>query len=458
MIFESAWFTQSEKRDEPKYVRLYSVIRSEIEKGNIPANQMLPSIREVSKQLGVSKTTAENAYNQLLVEGYIYSIPQKGYYAARLDNSNFNSSSPAREEERPGLRVVVNSRYTDTDIFNFDQWSKSYTRVLEDYRQRLLLEGNPQGEYELRKALSDYVYRARGVLCDPEQIVIGSGVQTLLSVFCDITRELLLPKVAFEEPGFVDVRPVFQKRGFTLYPIRLDRDGIDVGSLYQTEATVCYTSPSHQFPTGLVMPVQKRMELLKWAEQKNGYILEDDYDSELRFSGRPVPSLFSLDKNGHVIYLGSFSTLLVPFLRISFMILPKPLTKVYQETIYHYRSTVSAAEQLTLADYVGKGLFEKHLRRVRKRCSVRLKAFLQAASGYHHEIKTYPSDTGAFVLIEALHPEVSEKFRKNAAAKELGLRQVWDSFFALQYANMLEEKYPRLLQELIQERGKAINT
>ncbi|MBP7176629.1 MAG: PLP-dependent aminotransferase family protein [Thermoclostridium sp.] len=449
MLFESAWFAESDKKDKPKYVVLYSVIRAEIEKGNISENQMIPSIREVSRQLGISSTTAENAYNQLMVEGYIYSIPQKGYFASRLDKVFFSRSSTAREI-RPASPIEVNSSYMDTGIFNFTEWRKIYTQVLEDYPHRLLLEGDPQGEHELREALSDYVYRARGVRCAPRQIVIGSGVQTLLSIYCDITDELLLPKVAFEEPGFVDVRPVFQKRGYSLHPIPLDKDGINVDSLFQAGATACYTSPSHQYPTGLVMPVQKRTELLRWAEQTDGYILEDDYDSELRFSGRPVPSLFSMDNEGHVIYLGSFSTLMAPSLRISYMILPDILSKAYRDNIHNYRSTVSSAEQLALTSYIVNGHFERHLRRLRKKCSARMKAFIAAGNHHRNDINIYTTDTGTFVLLEARNHEKIEAIRKNTSLMGLGLREVWKGYFAFQYAYIMEDKFPQLLREMIQ--------
>lgn len=450
MILESAWYIENQKTTLPKYVRLYFAVRTEIEKGNIPADQLLPSIRQVSKALDLSSTTVENAYNQLMVEGYIYSIPQKGYYAAKLDSTFFSLNQPMKEVNDATNRSEMLYHFMDTDIFNIREWKRVYASVMEGFQHRLLMEGDPQGEWELRKALSEYAYRARGITCDPDQIVIGSGVQTLLSVFCDIIEGKMLPKVAFEEPGFVDVRPVFQKRGFSLNPIRLDKDGIHVDTLYETEADACYISPSHQFPTGLVMPVQKRMELLNWAEQKNGYILEDDYDSELRFSGRPVPSLFSLDNNRRVVYLGSFSTLLAPFLRISYMILPKSLRKAYHETIHHYRSTVSSAEQLTLAGYIEKGLFEKHLRRMRKKCSTRLKAFLHTAEEFNRDIKIYPSDTGSFVLIKALHHAAFESLYTNTHISGMGLRQVWDCYFALQYANISEEKYFKLLSEMIQ--------
>lgn len=440
MLFDAVWYAE-EKNRNPKYVRLYGAIRSEIEKGNLPANQLLPSIREVSRELGISTTTVENAYNQLMVEGYIYSIPQKGYYVSQIE---WFGDSPARKETgSEDAPKQADIQYIDTEIFHFGEWKKLYNQVLENFRQRLLQEGEPQGEYELRKALVDHAYRARGVLCEPGQIIIGSGVQTLLNVFCDITEGNILPEVAFEEPGFVDVRPVFQKRGFSLHPIGLDKDGIRVESLYQTGASVCCLSPSHQFPTGLVMPVQKRMEVIKWAEQTNGYILEDDYDSELRFSGRPVPSLFSLDNFGHVIYLGSFSTLLAPSMRISYMILPKSLVKAYRN--HHYRSTVSTAEQLTLARYVENGFFERHLRRLRKKCSTKLKAFLVIAEKYDSDIKIHPSDTGAFVLIEALNDAVIETIRKNATLIGSGLRVVWGNFFAFQYASFSEKEFSQLL-------------
>lgn len=449
MLFEAAWYAEEKNSENPKYVRLYGAIRSEIEKGNLPANQLLPSIREVSRELGISTTTVENAYNQLMVEGYIYSIPQKGYYAAHLDTELLTTRSALPEKKRSQGRIA--SPYIDNTLFPLIQWRKNYQKVLEDTPNILLQEGDPQGEFELRKALSDYVYQARGIRCIPDQIVIGSGVQTLLHIFCDITLGLITPKVAFEEPGFTDVRPVFHKRGYSLYPALLDEMGLPIQSLFDTKATLCYTSPSHQYPTGLVMPVQKRLELLKWADQVNGYILEDDYDSELRFEGRPVPSLYSLDNNGCVVYIGSFSTLLAPFIRISYMILPDELQRLYQSMNQEYRSTVSTAEQLTLASLLKDGIFERHLRRMRKKCYTRMKALVTAANYYKHKLKIYPADTGTFVLLEAANKIVFDSILTNSARMGLALRHVWEYFLAFQYANIPEEKYISLLKELTEE-------
>lgn len=444
MIFESAWY-EYQNENMPKYVRLYFCIRREIEKGNLEPGCKLPSIRQVSKELGLSSTTVENAYNQLMVEGYIYSAPQKGYYASSLDPSFINVAGSTVNKKTTDENIRVNDDYLDTEIFNFNDWRKIYNGIMRDFGKRLLIEGDPRGEIELRKALADYTYKARGVVCSPDQIIIGSGVQTLLHVFCDITAGAVKPEVAFEEPGFVDVRPVFQKRGYKLHPISLDRDGINIKSLLESKAAVCYTSPSHQYPTGLVMPIPKRMELIRWADNNNGFILEDDYDSELRLSGRPVPSLYSLDNSGRVVYIGSFSTVIAPSLRISYMILPDLLNERYKGIINGYRSTVSTAEQLVLSEYINKGLYARHLRRMRKKCSEKLKLLNQVAIMFKDRLKIYSSDTGTFVLIE-----VDNKYK--IRRKKIGnayLSELWDGFYVFNYANIKPEKYEKILEQLM---------
>jgi len=434
MMFEAAWYTEAQKTGDPKYVRLYRCIRKEIETGNIAAGSMIPSIRQVSKGLGISSTTVENAYNQLMVEGYIYSIPQKGYYAAKLDPAYFNLNQPVKESNEIRNHTSINTDFMDVNIFKFQEWRKVYTQVLDDYQHRILVEGDPQGEYELRKTLSDYVVQARGVKCNPEQVIIGAGVQTLLRIFCDIATGILSPKFAFEEPGFTDVRPVFMRSGYSLHAIPLNENGIQIKSLYDSQASVCYISPSHQYPTGLVMPVQSRLELLKWAEQTKGFILEDDYDSELRFEGRPVPSLFSLDNGGRVINIGSFSTLLAPSIRISYMVLPKSLQKLYRRISQEYRSTVSTAEQLTLALYMKEGYFGKHLRRMRKKCSEKQKVLISEAEKYASYINLHETDTGTFVFMEALSDAIAESIRNNAKQMGFRIRESWERFFVLNYA------------------------
>lgn len=445
MIYESAWYSEYQNEKIPKYVRLYLCIRREIEKGNIEPDCHLPSIRQVSKELNLSSTTVENAYNQLMVEGYIYSIPQKGYYAASLDHSFLNVRNRSIEEIVQDENIQPIDNILDTDIINFDDWRKIYNRIMKSSQQRLIKEGDPQGELELRKALSNYAYKARGIVCSPDQIVIGSGVQTLLHVFCDITTGVVNPKIAFEEPGFVDARQVFQKRGYKLQPIILDKDGINISSLFESNAAACYISPSHQYPTGLVMPIKKRMELIKWADKANGYILEDDYDSELRLYGRPVPSLYSLDNSGRVVYYGSFSTVIAPSLRISYMILPDLLNARYKNIISGYRATVSTAEQLVLAEYINNGFYDKHLRRMRKKCSEKLKLLTKLAARYRQVLKIFPSDTGTFVLVQV----VDKNKRKREQLCAPYLSDLWSEFYVFNYANIRTDKYEEILKKLI---------
>jgi len=444
MFFESSWY-EFQNSNMPKYVRLYFCIRREIERGNMEQGCKLPSIRQVSKELGLSSTTVENAYNQLMVEGYIYSIPQKGYFASSLDPLYINVSGSPAEKTVQDENTPVSDDYPDTEFFDFSEWRKIYSQIMRDSGKRLFIEGNPRGEAELRKALADYTYKARGVVCSPDQIIIGSGVQTLLHIFCDIASGIVKPDVAFEEPGFVDVRPVFQKRGYKLHPVNLDSDGINIESLLKSEAAVCYTSPSHQYPTGMVMPIQKRMELIRWADCTDGYILEDDYDSELRLSGRPVPSLYSLDNSGRVVYIGSFSTVIAPSLRISYMILPDFLNERYKTMITGYRSTVSTAEQLVLSEYISKGLYAKHLRRLRKKCSEKLKTLNKTAKCFKGRLKIHSSDTGTFVLIE-IEKNQKDNIRKINSPY---LTELWDGFFVFNYANVNAEKYESILKQLI---------
>ncbi|MDD4297433.1 MAG: PLP-dependent aminotransferase family protein, partial [Ruminiclostridium sp.] len=208
---------------------------------------------------------------------------------------------------------------------------------------------------------------------------------------------------------------------------------------------------SHQFPTGLVMPIQKRVELIKWAEQTNSYILEDDYDSELRFLGRPVPSLFSLDNSGRVINIGSFSTLIAPSLRISYIIVPEQIKVRYQKMIHGYRSTVSMAEQLTLAAYIEEGFFSRHLRRMRKKYSEKLKILISAMAPYQKNITLHHSDTGSFVLLEARNNTAAEAVRENSKRIGFEMEELWENFFVFQYAKIPEDKIQDFITRLQEE-------
>ncbi|MFZ7102037.1 MAG: PLP-dependent aminotransferase family protein [Peptococcaceae bacterium] len=355
----------------PLYLQLYGYIKNEIITGMIEPFTKLPSIRELSRALQVSKTTIEAAYQQLDVEGYIVSKAKVGYFANKIAGNRFNFKKGTIDqvdeeaESRPKQQYDMKNDYLDKESFDFSLWKKYLTKSLMYNNERFLTYGSHQGEPELRGEIARYIHQSRGVVCSPENIVIGSGVQTLLGILCGLLKNFH-ESVGFEDPGFKQARHIFKDHNFNIIPIKLEEDGIDVGILAASRAKIVYVSPSHQFPMGAVMPINKRIQLLNWAHENNGYIIEDDYDSELRYSGRPIPSLQGLSKGANVIYLGIFSKILLPAIRISYMVLPADLLKKYQEQKKKYNQTSSQIEQMALALFMQEGMLAKHIRKLRK--------------------------------------------------------------------------------------------
>lgn len=349
----------------PKYLQLYTYIKGELASGRIATGEKLPSVRSLSDMLDLSKGTIENAYAQLVLEGYIETRPRSGYYARRFDAFQPVTSEPtpacvhdpSEEAPRDGIEVAA---------FPFSEWKRAIGRVIDYEASALVTGGNPRGEWQLRHEIKRFVHQFRGVACSEEHIVVGAGVQYLLGLLAAIfnrdDRTL-----AFEFPGFSKGAYIFEDHGFIPEYIPLERDGINVELLERSEADVVYVSPSHQYPTGSVMPIDKRQMLLKWARARRGYIIEDDYDSVLRYEGAPVPALKSLEGGDRVIYVGSFSKLLLPSLRVSFMILPSDINTVFDHIAYRYSQSVSKIDQLTLAAFMREGGFERHVRRLKKR-------------------------------------------------------------------------------------------
>lgn len=355
--------------NKPIYVQLYEFIRDEIISGQISADEKLPSIRQLSKDLYLSRTTIENAYNQLNMEGYIYSVPNKGFFASTLEASligNVDNNEGNVDRDKYQQLSTEYENLVDKESFNFALWKRYISKVFLEYEERLLMQNNNQGEYELRGEIAKYVHRARGVRCTPDNIIIGAGIQTLIGILGVLFRNLNYSKIAFEEPGFIEPHQIFKSQSYDIVPIQVDSEGLNIKKLRDTDTQLCFVSPSHQFPMGSIMPIAKRMELLRWANDVDGLIIEDDYDSELRYSGRPIPCLQGLDKKERVVYLGSFSTLLIPAIRISYMILPDRLLKRYKEVQTMYKQTSSKIDQLTLALYMQDGEFDRHIRRLKK--------------------------------------------------------------------------------------------
>jgi len=397
----------NEASSRPLYLQLYDHIRTAILSGEILAGEKLPSLRSLAKELKLSITTVEQAYDQLAVEGYIQSKPQSGYYACTIapDYLRSNDHTPV-PVNHPADPKDANPRtvYYDPACFDFTKWKKCMNRILNDCTDSLYTEGDPRGEEPLRHEISKYLYQARGVRCQPEQIVIGAGTQQLTGQLCVILDTMGIDYVAFEEPGYLPVRRIFRDRGFKMTTVPVGKEGIRIDKLPANIRSATYVSPSNQFPTGSVMPVARCYELLEWAEQNDSIILEDDYNSELRYFGRAVPSLQGLDPNQRVVYLGSFSSTLFPAIKISYMVLPRPMLDIFEEHLSSYTQTCSKTEQLTLALYMEKGFYQSNIKKLRSLYSQKIQLATAALQRYCGDQVTVLSNTsGLHMLLELPH-------------------------------------------------------
>ncbi|MBR3211842.1 MAG: PLP-dependent aminotransferase family protein, partial [Firmicutes bacterium] len=299
------------KKSAPLYIQLYRHIKAEILSGEMSPGEKLPSLRKMASDSGVSLITSGRAYDQLLTEGYITSRPQSGYYVASLPESATSETARRSGEMDLSVRSADASPYIcDEAAFDFGKWKKCTSRVLNDYSHLLLFESDVQGEEALRYEISKYVYSSRGVTASPDRIVIGAGTQQLTAHLCRILSRMGIGYICTEDPGYLPLQQVFRDNGFTIGKIPVSREGIRLDKLPVNIPAAVYVSPANQFPTGSVMPIGNRYRLLAWARDNDSYILEDDYDSELRYFGRPIPALQGLDENDRVVYLGSFSSTL----------------------------------------------------------------------------------------------------------------------------------------------------
>lgn len=351
------------------YEQIYEYIREEIRQGKIRCGERLPSTRILAGQLDVSRSTAQMAYEQLLSEGYIEAVPCKGYFVCEMDElyhlkQETAVSEEKTEEKTEHYKYDFTPNGIDLEHFPYATWRKLSREVLQDDQKELFHLGDPKGEYALRKTISSYLHQARGVNAQPSQIVIGAGndyLQMLLSRMLGTDR-----RIAMESPGYRHAYDIFQRLGYDCCTVSMDRHGMDMQELQESGADTAYVMPSHQYPMGIVMPVRRRQELLQWAAMKEGrYIIEDDYDSEFRYVGKPVPSLQGSDTCQKVIYIGTFSRSITPSLRISYLVLPAGLLERYEQVGRSFSCTVSRTDQKMLQLFMERGYFERHLNKMR---------------------------------------------------------------------------------------------
>lgn len=358
------------------YEYLYKQIKNDINGHKLSTGEKLPSKRALAKHLNISTITVENAYSQLVAEGYIYSIPKSGFYVSDismannsvwtiLDKESVEKTDTIKVEEKtPDYFMDFVNNSIVSENFPFSTWNKLLRETMSEDRNDLMVKAPSIGIYELRLAIKNYLYQFRGMVVEPEQIVVGAGTEYLYGL---IIQLLGFDKIyGVEEPGYQKISRIYGANKVTCVHIPLDENGIDMVELKKSHAHVVHISPSHHFPTGVVTPISRRHELLSWAAQsKDRFIIEDDYDSEFRLLGKPIPALHSIDGSEKVIYINTFSKSLTSTIRISYMVLPKTLMERYNKELSFYACTVSNFEQYTLAEFIQQGYLEKHINRMR---------------------------------------------------------------------------------------------
>ena len=362
----------SERGNLTIYEYLYRCIKDDIIKGRLSLGEKLPSKRKMAQQHQISLKTVENAYEQLLMEGYISAREKSGYYVMEAEagyeprrrTSYTAMQTGSRGEEASNITIDLTSNRAAIEKFPYDTWAKVMRGILSE-KENVLLDTVPfAGVYELRVEIARYLYEYRGMDVEPEQIIIGAGTEYLYGRLLQLLGRNSI--YAIEDPGYHRFSRIYHANDLQWCYVEIDEDGIVIDSLKQSGANVVHVSPGHHFPTGIIMPAGRRQELLAWTQEELGrYIIEDDYDSEFRFSKRPVPSIQSMDKNHRVIYFNTFSKTLAPSIRISYMVLPQQLIERYRTVCGFYSTTVPRMQQEILREFLRDGHFERHLNKMR---------------------------------------------------------------------------------------------
>ncbi len=483
--------------DGPLYQQVYRAARRAILTAELAPGIRFPSTRALAKDLGVSRNTVILAYDQLLAEGYLVSregsgtfvstqlpddmteairsdraenetadifSPRLSAYGTRL--SAFGAQQPVSWEARtPPLSFDF--RYGRPNFFDFphDAWCRVLARRARRASVRQLDYGPPGGREELRNAIAEYLWRSRGVVCTPEQVVIVNGSQQALDL---AARVLIDPgeRVLIEEPHYPGARIAFEAAGAEVVSGPLDDDGLQLAGVSDDlNIRLAYVTPAHQFPSGVIMPIQRRLEVLAWAEKRDALIFEDDYDSEYRYSGRPVEALQGLDRGGRVLYSGTFSKLMFPALRLGYLVLPAALVAPITTAKAVADTGCPALEQLALADFIQQGHFERHLRRSRTRNAKRREAVLSALDrhlGDRVEVTGVNAGLHILVWLPGFAARRLPALRRRAAEQGVGIYPVTPFFrepppragLLLGFASLQEKE----IEEGIQRLARLLNS
>ena len=451
----------------PLYQQIEEYLKQEIQEGRLVAGMRLPSSRALSANLLVSRSTIETAYDQLVAEGYIEPVAYKGYYVCEIEGIYFQKAEYTKQNnpektEIKQRRKLQKYRYDFAlngiapESFPTHTWKQLAKQVLSDSTEEIFAQGNPYGEDSFREAIAEYLYHARGVKCEKSQILVGAGNDYLLMVLATLFE--CNKKVAMENPTYLSAWYDLKHTGCSMCTVKSDEMGICIEELEKTGADVVYVMPSHQFPMGTVMPLKRRMELLRWADENQTYIIEDDYDSEFRYKGKPIPALQGVDKNERVSYIGTFSKSIAPSIRISYMALPKKLMRYYQSR-YPFAVTISKADQKIVELFLRNGHYERHLNRMRRLYKSKHDWILRWVKEEMSEICSCFGEHAGIHLLLRFHNGISEdeavERAKSAGIRVYGLSEFFvqekketEAVVLIGYATLTEEEIKEALQIL----------
>ncbi|MBL0376094.1 MULTISPECIES: MocR-like transcriptional regulator GabR [Staphylococcus] len=407
------------------YRQLYSQLKEDILAFKYESHEKLPSKRDMSQHLNISVNSVKAAYEQLLAEGYIYTEERKGYFIEPLEkliiDPNAQISLNVQEQQiEDAYDYSFSHMSTDISAFPVEVWTKLVKRVFENYDHELSSIPQIKGPIELRQSIAKLVSYQRGIQCHPEQIVIGSGTNILLTKLIQLLPDEI--KIAVENPGYSRFRTLIRQTTAQLKPIALDHKGISIEAIKQAQPDATIVTPSHQFPMGIIMPVSRRIDLLNWASQTQSYIIEDDYDSEFKYETDNIPSLFSFDKNERVIYLGTFSKTLMPGLRMSYMILPINLVKQFDHYNLNMIPDFSTIHALTLNLMIKEGYYEKYVKKMHQIYGKKRETLITHLSNtFTNNIRIKDTRAGLHFIVEVNTPFSYQEIESRAKEMKLEL-------------------------------------
>jgi GntR family transcriptional regulator/MocR family aminotransferase len=430
--------------ETPLHRQLYDALRRAILEGRLAAGARLPSSRGLALELGLSRNTVLSALDQLVSEGYVEGRTGSGTYVASVLPDESAAALPHQLRPPPRAtagaisargRTLADRAWSprarlgagrgsfavglpELDAFPFDLWARLLARHWRHPSSALALGGDPAGYAPLRAAIADHLRRVRAVACTGDQVIIVSGIRQAV----DLTVRLLLDasdQVWMEEPGFPGIRAVLSAADLSLVPVPVDDQGLDVaaGAAAAPHARLACVAPSHQYPLGVVMSLARRLDLLAWARDAGAWIIEDDYDSEYRYAGRPLAAMQGLDRDGRVIYVGSFSKVLFPGLRLGYLVVPPALVDAFRAARATLDDHAPMTPQPALADFIAEGHFAAHLRRMRRLYASRQQALLAAASRHLGDLLDLAPDEAGMHLVATLTPTLAARMDDTAAAE-----------------------------------------